>query len=153
MQDTNIDDNDTMMDGSENDDDNGECPLFMVGLPSDFRTNQQLAALASLMNDEEDEEDGSSHEAPPTTEIVQSAHKNTIDNESTLIRAPTRNETTPNGSSKKINCQTAGGGGKARRIPSRASTNSHPYRRVDAPKKKTASLGEAQLFLQMWSIS
>ena len=34
-------------------DEAGYCPLFMDGLPADFSTNPNLAALASLMDDEE----------------------------------------------------------------------------------------------------
>ena len=34
-----------------------ECALFMDGLPSDFSTNPQLAALASLLESEDDKED------------------------------------------------------------------------------------------------
>lgn len=32
------------------------CPLFMDGLPKDFSTNPQLAALVSLMNDDDDDD-------------------------------------------------------------------------------------------------
>jgi hypothetical protein len=53
------------------DDDNGEtadggdheCPLFMDGLPSDFATNPQLAAIASLL--ESDDDDPEKRQKPP----------------------------------------------------------------------------------------
>ena len=31
------------------------CPLFMLGLPDDFSSNPQLAALASLLDSDDDE--------------------------------------------------------------------------------------------------
>jgi hypothetical protein len=37
------------------DDDEILCPLFMEGLPTDFGTNPQLAAIASLLEDDEDD--------------------------------------------------------------------------------------------------
>ena len=36
-----------------NDADEITCPLFMIGLPKDFATNPQLAAIASLLKDDE----------------------------------------------------------------------------------------------------
>jgi len=40
------------------DDDNDDiCPLFMDGLPKNFASNPQLAAIASLLNDEDDDDD------------------------------------------------------------------------------------------------
>jgi hypothetical protein len=51
-----------MEDKTDDDSGNAEkestfCPLFMDGLPRDFSSNPQLAALASLMNDDENDDE------------------------------------------------------------------------------------------------
>jgi hypothetical protein len=46
-------------DDDDNDNDsetNNMCPLFMNGLPKNFASNPQLAAIASLMNDDDDDD-------------------------------------------------------------------------------------------------
>jgi hypothetical protein len=45
--------------GDDVDDDEILCPLFMEGLPTDFGTNPQLAAIASLLEDDDDEDEDS----------------------------------------------------------------------------------------------
>jgi hypothetical protein len=55
-------------DDSNEDEDNTVCPLFMEGLPTDFSTNPQLAALASLLGD--DEEDGDKEESKHAVKSV-----------------------------------------------------------------------------------
>ena len=42
---------------NNNDDKGTVCPLFMEGLPTDFATNPQLAAIASLLEEEQEEEE------------------------------------------------------------------------------------------------
>lgn len=90
------------------------CPLFMDGLPNDFASNPQLAALASLMNDD-DEENDVSKSVP--TEIGQK-----------------------------------GGGKVDRKSQRRAQRHDAPYLKQPTKKVSSASLGEAQLFLKMWSL-
>jgi hypothetical protein len=91
------------------------CPLFMDGLPSDFSSNPQLAALASLINDDDDDE------------------KTGISNGVVAVTGP------------------KGGGKVDRKSQRRAQRHDAPYLK---PTKKgpSASLGEAQLFLKMWSL-
>ena len=51
-------------DNDDDDDDEVTCPLFMEGLPKDFASNPQLAAIASLLNDSDHEEE------PPKKSIL-----------------------------------------------------------------------------------
>jgi hypothetical protein len=110
-------------DGVEDDVESGvECPLFMDGLPSDFRTNPQLAALASLLDDE-DEDDGDAENGK--TPLVS-------------LRSSTR--------------RPHAGGGKARSEHRGARMMSSPYQLPDKPKPKKATIGEAHLFMKMWKL-
>ena len=113
----------------ENDEKSGDdaisCPLFMEGLPTDFSSNAQLAALASLLDEEEhgDETKGKNG----SSDASQSNEERGL--------PPTRR-----------------GGGKLKRIKGREKRHNAPYA---APKKnteKSSSLGEAQLFMKMWKL-
>ena len=106
---------DTTIENSLQDEDADEkCPLFMDGLPNDFSSNPQLAALASLINDDDEGSDISNRAVAVTN-------------------------------------QQGGGGKVARKSQRRAQRQDAPYLK---PTKKVpaASLGEAQLFLKMWSL-
>lgn len=99
--------------------------LFMDGLPSDFATNPQLAALACLMNDDDD--DGGV------------GKKKDDDDDEPVIKFETKN--------------ASGGGGKltTRKLSQqRRRKESSPYTTTTTRKK--ATMGEAQLFLKMWSL-
>ena len=99
------------------------CPLFMDGLPKDFSTNVHLAALASLMNDAVDEDEPK--QKPKSVASNDATHTIT----------------------------TKKGGGKVdRRSQVRSKRQGDPYSKPAATKTQTASLGEAQLFLKMWSL-
>lgn len=89
-------------------------PLFMDGLPSDFASNPQLAAIASLMEGGDYKEEGL-------------------------------------GSETDIKTMPKEGGGKVRRQHRKHSKKSNPYVKPEKKKKQT-SLGEAQLFLNMWKL-
>eukprot|EP00558_Chaetoceros_sp_UNC1202_P010229 CAMPEP_0197247900 /NCGR_PEP_ID=MMETSP1429-20130617/32555_1 /TAXON_ID=49237 /ORGANISM="Chaetoceros sp., Strain UNC1202" /LENGTH=129 /DNA_ID=CAMNT_0042708947 /DNA_START=86 /DNA_END=472 /DNA_ORIENTATION=- len=43
-------------DDNETESDSNLCPLFMDGLPSDFSTNPDLAAIASLIGDDDEDD-------------------------------------------------------------------------------------------------
>ncbi|KAI2497743.1 hypothetical protein MHU86_16738 [Fragilaria crotonensis] len=104
------------------------CPLFMDGLPKDFSTNVHLAALASLMNDEVVENDDGDDESKQKPKSVAS-----------------------NGTTQSIT--TKKGGGKVdRRSQVRNKRQGVPYSKPTTTKTPAASLGEAQLFLKMWSL-
>lgn len=98
------------------------CPLFMDGLPKDFASNPQLAAIASLLDEDISVE--------------------TKDKEHRPIK------TTKNSSFIGI---SAPGGGKARRASRRNQSTPYPMTK-QAESKTSASLGEVQLFLNMWKI-
>ena len=86
-------------------------PLFMDGLPSDFASNPQLQAIASLMEGGDYKEE----------------------------------------SEADIKAMPKEGGGKLRRQHRKHSKKSNPYVKPEKKKNQT-SLGEAQLFLNMWKL-
>jgi hypothetical protein len=105
------------------------CPLFMEGLPRNFDSNPHLAAIASLLEDTEEEgiNEGvnSISKEPPSTHTT---------NPILLQVHPT-------------------GGGKVRRQSCRSSRSHKPYAiPKQESKKKSATIGEAQLFLNMWKL-
>ncbi|CAB9514416.1 expressed unknown protein [Seminavis robusta] len=110
--------------------DSGEealCPLFMEGLPRDFASNPQLAAIASLLESDGDDDTD-------------------VDSESNNLPIIQRTET-----------KSCKGGGKAKRqAHSNRSSRSHkPYsvaKKDSSKKKNAATVGEAQLFLNMWKL-
>lgn len=107
----------------EEEEDTTTCPLFMDGLPSNFAENKSLAAIASLLNEEDDD----------------NATKQSADNKE-------------DGLMSKVELKS--GGGKVQRKSRRKGSS--PYNK-DKKKgiqkdKKAASVGEAQLFLNMWKI-
>eukprot|EP00980_Cylindrotheca_fusiformis_P010304 scaffold2294_cov106-Cylindrotheca_fusiformis.AAC.20 len=127
-----------MNEDTKKDDDEEEeaslCPLFMEGLPKDFASNPQLAAIASLLEVDEDVEEEQQQQVPKSRPIGKK-----------------HDEEKP---SAKVT--TAAGGGKAKRLKQqqrqlRNSTTPYPSQAAIRGKKK-ASLGEAQLFLNMWKI-
>ncbi|KAL7446614.1 hypothetical protein ACHAXM_011636 [Skeletonema potamos] len=107
----------------EEEDNASTCPLFMEGLPSNFAKNKGLSALASLLNDEEDD-----------------YKKQNIDKEDS-------------NSMSKVELKS--GGGKVQR-KNRRKVCSSPYnkekKKVNLDKKVGTSVGEAQLFLNLWKI-
>jgi hypothetical protein len=109
----------------EEEDNATTCPLFMDGLPSNFANNKSLAAIASLLNDEEDDYD---------------SKKQNFDKED---------------STKLSKVELKSGGGKVQR-KSRRKGSSSPYnkdkKKVNQDKKAGTSVGEAQLFLNLWKI-
>lgn len=130
-----IDDNNVIMeataakeeDKEEEEDDNTDdeilCPLFMQGLPRNFESNPQLAAIASLLEESEEDDD--------------KKPKSIDNNQQRALPAP---------------CQ---GGGKAKRShhTNRTSRSHKPYSNPkESKRKKAATVGEAQLFLNMWKL-
>jgi len=106
-------------------------PLFMDGLPSNFAEHPGLAAIASLIQEEERMED--------TTNLQQE------NNTQTSIAATF----------------SSSGGGKAKSNQRRPFTrkmksNTSPYptstTRTSRENRRTATLGEAQIFLNLWKI-
>ena len=118
--------------------DGNDCPLFMDGLQSNFAQNAALAALVSLLD--EDENDGDADRYKDT------------DNKKSFAQVA---------SSPAATHLNKSGGGKATKIATRRTKYS-PYskgkeegegRKEDETKqKKGATLGEAQLFLNMWKL-
>ncbi|KAL7445017.1 hypothetical protein ACHAXH_009779 [Discostella pseudostelligera] len=119
-----------------------DCPLFMDGLQSNFAQNTALAALASLLDDDDNDNDGGADRYKET------------DNRKAASSSSTSKSTTHLNKS---------GGGKAVKTMERRGNNLSPYskgkedsRRKEngekKEKKKGATLGEAQLFLNMWKL-
>jgi len=120
---------------NEEDKEEETCPLFMEGLPKDFATNPALAAIANLLTDDE---------PPPPN------------NDDEQRNEPKRPTTT---GSLAESGGGGGGGGKAssshrnHRVLSGSVHRRKPYNiPMKPPKKATTTLGEAQLFLQMWKM-
>jgi len=107
--------------------DRSNCPLFMDGLGgTNFEKNTGLAALASLLNDDVEEE------------VVEGSEKSSSNNKKKAQSQP----------------KLKSGGGKVKK-PTGKRNNHTPYSKEktkDDKKKKSASLGEAQLFMNMWKI-
>lgn len=107
----------------EEEEEDATCPLFMDGLPTNFAENKSLAAIASLLNDEEDD--------------YSDTKKQTAEKEDSIM--------------SKVELKS--GGGKVKRKSKRKGSS--PYNK-DKKKvqndKKAASVGEAQLFLNLWKI-
>ena len=111
------------------------CPLFMDGLPSNFKTNPSLAAIASLLNESDEDYDNMKKQ---------------------IIEEKECNSDGISASKKTMKVELKPGGGKVQRKQSRQKGSS-PYSKDGNTKKrkedkKTASLGEAQLFLNMWKL-
>ena len=115
------------------------CPLFMEGLPSNFATNPGLAAIASLLN-ESDNEDYDTKKRKGDKKEDDSSTNNAI--------------------SKVLELKPGGGKVQRTRLKGRSSRSS-PYnkdkdgnnnKKKTKQDKKGASLGEAQLFLNMWKL-
>ena len=110
-----------------------ETPLlFMDGLPSDFATNPQLAALASLMNDDDDDADDAV------------CNKKDDGDDEPVVKLETKK-------------YASGGGGKVTTTTRKSSQQrrrkeSSPYNTTTTTTRKKATMGEAQLFLKMWSL-
>ena len=104
-----------------------DCPLFMNDLGgTNFANNTGLAALASLLNDNVEEE------------VVEGSEKSSSNNKKKSQSQP----------------KLKSGGGKVKK-PTGKRNNHTPYSKEktkDDDKKKSASLGEAQLFMNMWKI-
>ena len=103
-----------------------DCPLFMDGLPSNFAQNSSLAAIASLLNDD-DQKEG------------KECNKKTVSQ-----------------SNSSVHLQS--GGGKVKKTTGNKHNNHNPYSKDKnstdngGKDKKKASLGEAQLFMNMWKL-
>ena len=131
-------------DGNKN-----NCPLFMSGLPRDFASNPGLAAIASLLGETVEEEDddndaGRSRQNRSTKDTGSSSRVASVN---------------PRAGGGKVGGAAAasrrkGGGSKA----SGASSNTTKFRHRPYPTpdkkdaKQKATVGEAQLFLNMWKL-
>ncbi|CAJ1942062.1 unnamed protein product [Cylindrotheca closterium] len=125
------------------------CPLFSEGLPSDFASNSKLAAIASLLND--DNTDGNCD--------GNSQHSDGNEDQNNAVNC-TSDKLPVGKSSNKIQHGNStvtlpAGGGKAKRKARRQRKAGMPYDKEKHAKTipcKTASVGEAQLFLNLWKL-
>ena len=136
------------------------CPLFMSGLPSDFASNPSLAAIASLLGDEEYDSD---------VDIRSKVRRKGLraeDDESETVSgggaAAAAGKVAAATARPRVGGGKVGGAGAARRnnnkSGSRKKSGAHhrPYPTTEGKKegegKQKASVGEAQLFLNMWKL-
>ena len=125
------------------------CPLFMSGLPSDFASNPSLAAIASLLGDEEYDSDVDIRKVRRKGLRAKDGDSKTVSGDGTAA-----------GKVAAVAAATAKprvGGGKVK-SGSRKKSGAHhrPYPTIEGKKegegKPKASVGEAQLFLNMWKL-
>jgi len=107
----------------EEEEEEATCPLFMDGLPSNFADNKSLAAIASLLNDDDDED-------------FSNTNKQKEDKEDSIM--------------SKVELKS--GGGKVQRKNRRKGSSPYNKDKKKKQDKKAASVGEAQLFLNLWKI-
>mmetsp|Transcript_25259 Transcript_25259/g.59549 ORF Transcript_25259/g.59549 Transcript_25259/m.59549 type:complete len:172 (+) Transcript_25259:225-740(+) len=134
----------TKADDDENDEDSDSddaitCPLFMTGLPKNFATNPQLAAIASLLDDDDDDNN----------------NNNDVDNDDGNVDSITKNEGSPNHDRDTATIERGRNSvcrstrTHNRRRQQRAAPYSH-HKKQTKKKSKGGSVGEITLFMNMW---
>ena len=129
------------------------CPLFMSGLPSDFASNPSLAAIASLLGDEEYDSD------VDIRKVRRKGFRAEDDDSKTVSGGGAAAGKAAAAAKPRVGGGKIGGAGAARRnnnkSGSRKKSGAHhrPYPTTGGKKegegKQKASVGEAQLFLNM----
>ena len=132
------------------------CPLFMSGLPSDFASNPSLAAIASLLGDEEYDSD------VDVSKVRKGLRRGDRDNKTAASDGGEGAASAATVAAKpRAGGGKVGGAGASRRnrnnSGSRKKSGAHhrPYPTSDKKKSETkqkATVGEAQLFLNMWKL-
>ena len=135
------------------------CPLFMSGLPSDFASNPSLAAIASLLGDEEYDSDVDIRKVRKRGLRAEDGESKTVSGGGAAAAGKATAAATAN---LRVGGGKIGGAGAARRnnnkSGSRKKSGAHhrPYPTTEGKKegegKQKASVGEAQLFLNMWKL-
>ena len=135
------------------------CPLFMSGLPSDFASNPSLAAIASLLGDEEYDSDVDIRKVRKKGLRAEEGESKTASGGGAAAAGKATAAATAN---PRVGGGKIGGAGSARRnnnkSGSRKKSGAHhrPYPTTEGKKegegKQKASVGEAQLFLNMWKL-
>ena len=135
------------------------CPLFMSGLPSDFASNPSLAAIASLLGDEEYDSDVDIRKVRKRSLRADDGGSKTFSGGGAAAAAGKVAAATAR---PRVGGGKVGGAGAARRnnnkSGSRKKSGAHhrPYPTAEGQKegegKQKASVGEAQLFLNMWKL-
>ena len=139
----------------EKDDENDESsdsgsmtlPLFMDGLPKNFATNPQLAAIASLLNDDEDVEEGDKYEGKANEENNANYDKrrNPQSNQRCLSRASKEHTVVRRHSRKSANTRNRRQRQRALPYP-----RQNDRKREEQASTKTTSVGEITLFMNLW---
>lgn len=140
-------DEDGIENGSHSDYDSGSCPLFMTGLPQNFATNPQLAAIASLLNDEDEEEvdddanndDGDKERQDGRQGPLASSHQLSS---ATIIPVGGRGHST---NLRFTRAQNRRRQQRSSPYPRQNQTNENGQK-----KRKSGSVGEITLFMNMW---
>ena len=138
------------------------CPLFMSGLPSDFASNPSLAAIASLLGDEEYDSDVDIRKVRRKGLRADDGGSKTVSGGGAAAAAAAAAGKVAAATARpRVGGGKVGGAGAARRnnnkSGSRKSGAHHrPYPTTEGKKegegKQKASVGEAQLFLNMWKL-
>ena len=139
------------------------CPLFMSGLPSDFASNPSLAAIASLLGDEEYDSDVDIRKVRRKGLRADDGGSKTVSGGGAAAAAAAAAGKVAAATARpRVGGGKVGGAGAARRnnnkSGSRKKSGAHhrPYPTAEGKKegegKQKASVGEAQLFLNMWKL-
>ena len=118
-----IDDNDPT--DAEADEEDVTCPLFMTGLPKNFDQNPALAAIASLLDDTSGGAQQQDEEEPDNT-------------------CPLREAASVAASNRKQD--------DAKAPPAKASRRVKCKIKSAKPDTKPASVGELQVFVNLWKM-
>ena len=152
-------------------------PLFMDGLPPDFKTNPGLSAIASLLHsdDNDDNDDTGNHDNEDSIDEGVVGKNETTDeddedddgdNEGKLYRLSTNNTSSTKNSMSgggKVMSSSSSVSQYAKTKRSSSKYRSKPYRSEKSPpinekqnnskrRSISSSIGETQLFLDLWKL-
>jgi len=129
-----------MKNGSSGDDENENtqdwCPLFMDGLPTNFASNNALAAIASLLNDSGEDNNDDDNDKKKEQDRVKVTPRKGGGKVSRRMARRNKNKT----------CQNS-----PYDLPAGRNGKANDYEE-SSKKSKSATMGEAHLFLSMWKI-
>jgi len=165
----------------DDDDDDDICPLFMDGLPKNFASNPQLAAIASLLNDEDGDDDNDYYQVEEEEE--QKLNKNNECSTKKNLSLDYKNDgsdstplTVANNTTSSVyerwttgdrsgRCNNTALSSSQNRRRRQQRTSPYPQKLLSKksnsnamsssnkrPKTKGASVGETTLFLKMWQL-
>jgi hypothetical protein len=141
MEVTEQDENDILSSSSSN----NYCPLFMDGLPRDFSTNPALAALASLLDDDNTNEDINDNKS------ANISLRNRKEDDRFAVKRRSENRKFKSFHRRKgiLKACEQSSDKEAAAAP---SPTLHDNDNIQNETSRSATIGEASLFLKMWKL-